>query len=631
VPISASITICGALVASFQQGQKAEVQDLRSSPAGSHELDFDVTIGGGQERLVLESCSVRSSTHRLWVEARDGLQSVAVAPPETYRGHLPGDSDSRAAALFRNGRLTAMVETDETWLIEPIRAAGPSSEHTARLFDDFSDLAGGTCGAHGSLDFSGAPGYLGGSGTPALGESGLPELEIALDSDFEYLQVLGSDITQTSEGMERLLMFTSMIYESEAGLQYKARETVVRTDPSADGYSYGEIADCKGGLYGFGPCFALVWGVPSAMHHDVLHFFSGRDILPPTSAGSVVGHALFNAPCALATPADYRRWGISERVISFNSSITLMAHEIGHNMGLFHICQGVHIMTPLLNQSVEFRASHVAQLGNKIAQLQNSGRIDTTGKPTAAPLLTSVSPASTPPYAGQPMHLFGEGLSSVFHLKTFGVTLSPGQIDYISDNGLAFFLPDPFASGLLGANSVTASNAGGSGSTTFDLVEVPKIEITAPPFFTLQFYSGFPPGADDTVAYGYGLSDTVIDFGTWSILADWNLMTVVFMNGLGMSGPIQENFDSSLLGLTILVQAIGTDGTNRSSTDPLGVILQSSAPEPWGGCPRRPAKSARSGVWRRSQRAREALWLPQLRSEIGSSALDVTARSARGT
>jgi hypothetical protein len=369
--------------------------------------------------------------------------------------------------------------------------------------------------------------------------------------------------------MEGTLLFTSLVYEKEVGLQLASPLTVVRPDPSELGYPYGDMDACNPGQTLWGYCFESYWGADGVADHDLMHFFTGQDFL------SQLGYIGFASgkPCLPSSGNGYyQKWGISNGTTSPVYGVTLMAHELGHNLYLNHISDGA-IMNPGLASATYFSPVHLTQLQNRIVILQNSGCINDFGSPTVAPTLSSVSPSAVQAKAGEIVTLYGQNLDFVVEVEFAGQRYGLPVLNRVSDTELRFTLKSPPGE-FLGVQDVVVRTGGGEDSIPLTLAAVSPIQMEAFSFFTFAMGMAVYSGAGDAVALGWGLSPAVIDFGGWSILADWTSIDVVTLNSIGHLINYTWYASPSLIGQTVYLQAIGTDGTNRSSTVPQGVLFQ---------------------------------------------------------
>ena len=103
-------------------------------------LRISVNLGGEPTTLILHPHSVRSKSFKLLVLRDDGAIEERVAPAcETYRGQLLGRPHTRVAADIHNGRLNALIQTEDgsRWCIEP-QALG-EQEPTSNLYAVFEE------------------------------------------------------------------------------------------------------------------------------------------------------------------------------------------------------------------------------------------------------------------------------------------------------------------------------------------------------------------------------------------------------------------------------------------------------------------------------------------------------------
>lgn len=280
---------------------------------------------------------------------------LPVAPPtvRTYRGTVVEMPGSRVAALLTGNAemtLTASIRTAHgVYAIQPVRdlvpksgagwPATPVGEHVVYFANDWVNRGGFGCGttnAHRPLDVGEQQASGGVAGT------GLALADLAIDTDVEFYQRNGSDVTNTVLDVENVMNTVEFIYERDLTITYELTTIVVRT-VEPDPYSSTDAGTllCQ---------FRAQWnGTPeSFIRRDTAHLFTGKNM-----DGNTIGIAWVGVMCnpSAFIPGCGGRgsvaYGVSES--TFSGSITsraaLTAHELGHNWDAGH-CTGstCHIM-----------------------------------------------------------------------------------------------------------------------------------------------------------------------------------------------------------------------------------------------------------------------------------------------
>lgn len=158
-----------------------------------------------------------------------------------------------------------------------------------------------------------------------LTSSDLLGVELAFDADFEYFQLLGSNIAAVVADIEAILNGVEAIYFADVGMSYELTGIVVRTN-AVDPYT------ATTDPYSLLDQFRYWWqNAPGLPHRDIAHLMTGRNI-----AGNIIGLAFQgNSIC------NSRAYGLSQSryTAAYANRVALTAHEIGHNWNAPH-CDG---------------------------------------------------------------------------------------------------------------------------------------------------------------------------------------------------------------------------------------------------------------------------------------------------
>lgn len=554
-------------LAALQQPQ--DQQPIAIAPADNGRVFVHVLVEGELRTLDLAPYSVRTPDYEAWVSGPTGTREVDPGPVATYRGTILEEPDAQVGGFLFEGRLTALVDyPDERsdWTLEPVPGTGLAGSplHRVGLLEDLRDEVEHFC----DLD---APAHVHGEAfgpTTAASTGTLPIAEVALDADTGVFFAQGSNINATQVYMEGMLLLASYFYEKEVDLQLVSPFSHVWTNENHPQYPYNQ-PQCtptgNGQLYDFYTCMAPFWSQSSLPDFDVVHGF-----LSNSTFGTVIiaGLANFNAFCTNPTPTFFRGWGLSRVVFNdVGRDLNVIVHELGHNLGLPHTPEG--IMNPGVGGDFYFPPSQIAILQTKIANLVNNGCFDDFGAPTAPPTVTSVSPTAVQVHNGGLITVTGTNLDTVTELKLDGDSYSYGDLVSVSPTQFQFQLHEP-SSTTLGVKTLDVRGAGGTASATLELIEtspiqqaVSVVDLIPVYFITMQAFAG----AGDIVAMGWSFDSTLIDYGSWNILAGWNSIDVVTLDGIGFSPVVTFAASPSMVGVPYFVQSIGTDGANRQSSD----------------------------------------------------------------
>ncbi|MEO1008966.1 MAG: M12 family metallo-peptidase [Planctomycetota bacterium] len=292
-------------------------------------LRTTVMLGAEPATLILTPHSVRTPDFEVLIPQPDGSLKRVVAPaPTTYRGRVVGmESSTVVAGFFRDG-LTAEIYTgegeDNDWIVQPLRervdGAADDLHVVHRRVDDISlDLIGGVCGT--PDDPFAALQHMGQPDAPGVDETLV--LDLAVDTDFEFYQLLGSSEPAVIAAIENQVNAVSRIYERDVDTVIQLGTVIVR-DSSSDPYTTSD----GGGLLGQ---MRNHWrSTKGSIVRDTASLMSGRDF-----AGGVLGVAYLSGLCSTTNGYNVNQY----RNLSVAARVAVHAHEIGHNCSAPH-CSG---------------------------------------------------------------------------------------------------------------------------------------------------------------------------------------------------------------------------------------------------------------------------------------------------
>ncbi|MCA8951978.1 MAG: IPT/TIG domain-containing protein [Planctomycetes bacterium] len=387
-------------------------------PAGNPTVaTIDVVLRGSPFRIVLAQHEVRSPTFQLFERGPGGLVLQPRSPCVTYRGYVAGDPDSDVAATIDGGSVTMYVRLagGSVWGVQPVHpvqpAAGPAL-HVVYHADDNMRPAW-QCG----VQAANMPVPV------AVGEDILYLTDLAIEADFPFFQLNGSNSTNTQNDITTVVNAMNVIYERDVDIRFVVSQIIVNT--STDPYSSTNASTLLNQ-------FANNWNAThGGVLRDTAHLFTGRSI-----QGATIGIATVGTVCNIGAA-----YGLSQSRYTSNLTLrtSLTAHEIGHNFGAGH-CDSTppcHIMcsgnggcltptlfgTPAKNQIISYR-----QLSGSCLTAQST-----------APVITSVSPVLVETVSPPQVTITGSGLTGATHVTVGSTQIT--NLQPVSDTQLRFYPP----------------------------------------------------------------------------------------------------------------------------------------------------------------------------------------------
>jgi hypothetical protein len=314
-----------------------EIANLNLDPHRAADIQIPVVLDGREELLVLEQHSLRSPDFKLLVDVGGGVLVEQTPPPvETYQGVLDGVEGSVVSASLHNG-LTAVVRIDgpfpRDFVVQPLSEAfdaAPAGAHVVYSARNVVDQHAQCGGAILHPDMGDA--LKGAVEAPATsGSSRVRKVcQIAFDADFEFYQLNGSSVPNTTADIENVLNSVRITYERDCDVTFTITTVIVRSN-SSDPYT---TSDSSALLTQFRTYWQANHG---SVTRDIAHLMTGRNV-----DGSVIGIAWLSAVCTS------NGYGLSQSrfTSNFNQRFSLTAHEVGHNFSADH-CDGngdCHIM-----------------------------------------------------------------------------------------------------------------------------------------------------------------------------------------------------------------------------------------------------------------------------------------------
>lgn len=259
-------------------------------------------------------------------------RAVTAAPLEAFSGTVVGDPGSRVLLAIGEDGLSGIIETGGRRFL--LTSGNPRSRHAPAAFDMASpqfqaiDWVPFTCALEGMPAGGGQGGGAGlpggGSAAPA-GAATCNAVELALDSDNEFLDLFDGNVRAALAYMQKLVFFASSIYDRDVQVQFDLSYWRLweDTDPWVSGGSQGRLSE-----------FRTYWlANEAAVHRDLTEMLSGGNlgggvafldgVCNPTLGFGVNGNMTGFFPTPLE-PSDQ------------NWDIVVFTHEMGHNFDASH-------------------------------------------------------------------------------------------------------------------------------------------------------------------------------------------------------------------------------------------------------------------------------------------------------
>ena len=296
--------------------------------------EFMVTVDLPEGPSVLEfnSFSMRSTNFQIMVDhGNDEWSEYAPDAPRTYRGtEEGGESGLIAASLLDDGLHAIINRPDELdVIIQPASSLGLPGNPSQHVVFEAANATGldGICG-NDLYDVPGPPETEGpqdpaqeAQGGTAGGNQWL--VEIAAETDTEYLALFGGSISAATNDLENLLNQMDIKYQTYVDIVFEITTIVIR---QSDSYTSNSI---DGRLNEF---IANWNNAPeTSIDRDIVQMFSGVNF-----SGGVIGLAPLGVVCN-----DSFSYSIVETRYTTNLlyRTSLSVHEMGHNWNSGH-CDG---------------------------------------------------------------------------------------------------------------------------------------------------------------------------------------------------------------------------------------------------------------------------------------------------
>ena len=280
--------------------------------------------------MQLQPNDLRAANYRAEAVEDDG--KTYVLPPaavNTYKGNVEGVSGSDARFTINDDKIEGMIlMPSESYFIEPAAkystAASSSDYIVYRASDLRSDIMRSCADSLGEQVTLNADRFMSSAttGVSSAVFSPLKVVELATEADFDYVQA-HSGPNQANQDILTVMNGVDAIYKRDIGLTFKIVFQHA-WDTAAD--PYNTSGDPIGMINEFKNYWNATFGNTA---RDDTHLWTGRNMGGPN------GLAFTGVVCA--DPAS--SYGMSDNETIAPFTITIPAHEIGHNFGAAH-CDG---------------------------------------------------------------------------------------------------------------------------------------------------------------------------------------------------------------------------------------------------------------------------------------------------
>lgn len=320
--------------------RRVSIQNVSLLQPSAEVVSARIDVAGESWTLDLKKHSVRSPDFQVLVQtdASGALHPHPAPPITTYRGVVREQPGTEVRVRLIDGHLKGVIFTNEDVLgIQPLAELDPAGLPGDHVVYKHSDMIPDETHKCGTFDGNGLRAHLleplppmqrydrGSEGSTA--GTNLKIADIALDADFEFYVLNGSNVNNTVQDMENVISGLEPYYEVPAiGITYEITTVIVRTTAGAPYTSTdpGVLLENQ---------FRATWMTSpyTFIRRDTAHLFTGKNI-----DSSVIGIAYLNGICS--TNIGY---GLSESrfTSNFAARLALTAHELGHNWSAPH-CDG---------------------------------------------------------------------------------------------------------------------------------------------------------------------------------------------------------------------------------------------------------------------------------------------------
>ena len=284
--------------------------------------EFRITALAQTFDIVLEPYDLRAPGYVAEEEVYRGVRrNLGMAPARTYRGSVPGISDSEARFTVTDRVVEGVILTPAEWyFVEPLQNFSPDADPSEMVVyrrSDINEEAIGVCGATLAERIGEAHEMV--EPMVAAATDGIRTADVATEADYEYVTASGG-AAQANATILDILNQVDGIYQTQLSVSLRViyqHAWSTADDPYSSTAASTMLAE-----------FRNYWnGNFSSLPYDLAHMWTGRSM-----DGAIIGVAYLEVVCQSRSYS----YGVSERFTSSPGKYILTAHEIGHNFGASH-------------------------------------------------------------------------------------------------------------------------------------------------------------------------------------------------------------------------------------------------------------------------------------------------------
>ncbi len=274
---------------------------------------------------------LRSWRYRAEVTTADGVRPLGKSSAvNTYKGSIVGESFSQARLTIDDETIAGyFVSAGSRYFIEPANrhsAFASKSDFVVYKEGDFLNAEGLACYTELQESIESGKNYV--FTNPAADLTGLFVIELATESDFEYVTQYGG-ATASNNQILSILNMVEGVYENELGLTIEVvfQHSWTTADPFAT-TSPGTDPNCQTAIGKVLCNFKNYWNTnfPASQNpRDTAHLWSGKSSIQNQ------GFAFLRVICNPTSA-----YGVSGTSPWEEARLLVPAHEIGHNLGANH-------------------------------------------------------------------------------------------------------------------------------------------------------------------------------------------------------------------------------------------------------------------------------------------------------
>lgn len=310
----------------------SELVDLDLPAFHDGPMSVAVPFAGRRYELALNPHSNRSERYEVRVHGAGGIvKSFAPGPILTKRGSVVGLEGSAVVASVAEGLEASIFLRDGSSIhVAPVSqeiAGAPASMHVVYHGDAVLARPDNRCGVDNLSGGLIPPEPRGGAKMTC---SNLWVSELAIDSDYEYYQDMGS-VSNVENRINAVINAVNFQYERDVSITHQVTLINVHSSNN-DAYTTSDPGDLL-------TQFQAEWNANhTGDQRDSAHLFSGRNL-----SGSVIGIAFVRVMCSVGSG-----YSLVQNISGASCRADLSAHELGHNWGANHCdCTG-NTMNPYL-------------------------------------------------------------------------------------------------------------------------------------------------------------------------------------------------------------------------------------------------------------------------------------------